>query len=93
MSNQLITRTRTRQVTEEKPIAMKVMDLRESSSERAYLTKLPSETHSKAELEALHRAIQYTKAVKQEESLAKMDEEELITHSLSKSQLKNITGN
>ena len=61
---------------------MKVMDLRTDSAHKAYLTRHPKDSHTKEELESVLRAIYYTKAVKQEESLAKMDEEEAMVRPL-----------
>jgi hypothetical protein len=57
---------------------MKVIDMSKQSSAKAYLSRPPEDTHSAVELEAVHRAIRFTQMFKQEESLAKMDEEELV---------------
>lgn len=68
--------------------SMKIIDMTSNKSEaKAYLTRPPEETHTKEELEALHRAIQFTKMFKQEESLAKMDEEELVERCMLPPQL------
>lgn len=61
---------------------MKVMDMGTLSAEKAYLTNDPKNTHSKEELEAVIRAIEYTKLMKHEESMSKMDEEELLARPL-----------
>lgn len=66
----------------DKPIAMKVIDMSTKVSAKAYLTRLPEDTHSRLEVEALHRAIQYTKVMKQQESLDKMNEEEILSRPL-----------
>jgi hypothetical protein len=61
---------------------MKVIDMSTKASAKAYLTRAPKDTHNKEELEALSRAITYTKLMKQEESLEKMNEEELLSRPL-----------
>jgi len=66
----------------DKPVAMKTIDMSTKSGAKAYLTRSVELTHNKAELDAVLRAINYTKAVKQEESLAKMNEEELLERPL-----------
>ena len=68
----------------EQPTPVKVIDMSTKSSAKAYLTRAPKDTHTKAELQSLHNAIAYTKLLKQEESLAKMDEEELLARPLPK---------
>lgn len=73
----VILRTNTEEI---KP--MKVMDMSTLSAEKAYLTNDPKNTHSKSELEAVIRAIEYTKLMKHEESMSKMDEEELLSRPL-----------
>jgi len=61
------------------PSAMKVIDMSSNRSvTKEYLTRPVEQTHTKEELEAVHRAIRFTKMFKQEESLSKMDEEEAI---------------
>jgi len=61
------------------PVKTIVVDnVKGDSMTKAYLTKSPEHTHTKEELEALHNAIHFTHAFKNEESLAKMDEEELM---------------
>lgn len=57
---------------------MKVIDMSDKSSAKAHLSRPPKDTHSKEELDSVLRAIRFTQAYKQEESLNKMDEEELI---------------
>ena len=73
----MILRTNTDEI---KP--MKVMDLRSKSAEKAYLTQDPKHTHTKDEMASLLRAIEFTKMFKQAESLAKMDEEEVVMRPL-----------
>lgn len=63
---------------------MKEMDLSNPSSAKMYLTRPPEQTHTKEELDALHRAIRFTRLFKHEESMAKMNEEELIQRPLPK---------
>lgn len=62
--------------------SMKVIDMSNRVSAKAYLSRPVEDTHTKEELEAVHRAIHFTKLFKQEESLAKMNEEEVITRPL-----------
>ena len=64
------------------PTAMKIIDMSTKSAAKAYLTRDPKHTHSKVEMDAVLRAVAYTKAMKQEESLAKMDEEEVLSRPL-----------
>jgi len=61
---------------------MKVIDMSTKASAKAYLTRDPSDTHTKPEMDAVLRAVAYTKLMKQEESLAKMDEEEVLNRPL-----------
>lgn len=61
---------------------MKVIDMSTKSAAKAYLTRSPEDTHSKEELDAVHRAIRYTQLMKQAESLEKMNEEELLARPL-----------
>jgi len=61
-----------------KPQAMKIIDMSTKSNAKAYLSRPPEDTHTKEELEALHRAIIFTQMFKQQESLNKMDEEEAM---------------
>jgi len=61
---------------------MKVIDMSTKSTAKAYLTRSPEDTHTKEEMDAVLRAINYTKAVKQEESLERMNEEELMERPL-----------
>lgn len=57
---------------------MKEINIKDKASLKAYLGRSPEDTHTKEELESLHACIRYTKQYLQSESLAKMDEEELI---------------
>ena len=61
---------------------MKIIDMSTKSSAKAYLTRDPKDTHSKPEMDAVLRAIQYTKIFKQEESLERMNEEEVLERPL-----------
>jgi hypothetical protein len=51
---------------------------------REYLSRPVEETHTKEELEALHRAIKFTKTYLQKESFSRFNEEELIIRPLPK---------
>jgi hypothetical protein len=55
-------------------IPVKVMDITDERAMHEYRSKLPKDTHTKEELDALHNAIKFTHAYRLEESLAKMDE-------------------
>ena len=68
-------------------VAMKTIKMDSHSEAKAYLSKSPKDTHNKEELEALHRAIRFTKAFKSDESMAKMDQEELLQHDITKAVL------
>jgi hypothetical protein len=57
---------------------MKTIKMDDKSSAKAYLSRPPEDTHTKEELDSLHRAIRFTHMFKHEESMAKMDEEESI---------------
>lgn len=57
---------------------MKVIDMRDPSSARAYAGRPPEDTHTKEELAALHRAIHFTHTHLMQESMNKMDEEEMM---------------
>lgn len=57
---------------------MKEIDMSSVSGAKAYLSRPVEDTHSVEELAAVHRAIRYTHMFKKEESLAKMDEQELV---------------
>lgn len=61
---------------------MKEIDIKNKSALKEYLGKPPEQTHTKEELESLHACIRYTKQYLQNESLSKMDEEELIARPL-----------
>ena len=65
-------------VKTEEVTKMKVIDMSTKESAKRYLTEKVENTHTKDELEALHRAIEFTKMFKHAESMAKMDEEEMI---------------
>ena len=71
--------------------AMKVIDMSTKSSAKAYLSREPEDTHSKEELEAVHRAIRFTQMFKQEEARAKMDEEESIERPIPNYPVRQIT--
>ena len=55
-------------------IPVKVIDMSNPSSAKAYAGRPPEDTHTKEELEALHRAIRFTHAHMKQESDAKMEE-------------------
>ncbi len=59
-----------------------VDNLKRDSMTKNYLTKSPEETLSKEEMDALLRAINWTKQFHQKESLDKMNEEESIVRPL-----------
>jgi len=59
-----------------------VDNLKRDTMTKNYLTQSPEETHSKEEMDALVRAINWTKQFHQEESLNKMNEEESIVRPL-----------
>lgn len=61
---------------------MKVMDKTDERAMRAYLSRPVEDTHNAVELEAVHRAIRFTHLFKHDESMAKMDQEQLIEHVL-----------
>ena len=63
-------------------VAMPVLDVTNKASLKKHLENSPTEIYKGAELDAIHRAIRYTQLFKQEESLAKMDEESPIEHQL-----------
>ena len=65
-------------VAEMKP--MKVIHMDTKSEAKANLSRHPKDTHTREELDSLHRAIRYTHIFKHEESMAKMDEESPIEH-------------
>lgn len=62
---------------------MKVIDMSSKSTAAAYLGKVEA-SHTPEELEAVYRAIRYTKLFKQEQSLSKMDEESALSLPLPK---------
>lgn len=64
--------------------SVKVIDMSNKTSAKAYLTRPVEDTHNQTELEALHRAIRFTQMFKHEESMAKMNEEEMIERVLPK---------
>ena len=57
---------------ENKP--MKVIDMSNPASAKAYAGRPPEDTHTKEELDALHRAIRFTHEFMKKESDAKMEE-------------------
>ena len=54
---------------------MKVIDMSDPASAKAYLTRPVEDTHSQSELEAVHRAIRFTNAFRKKEAQEKMNEE------------------
>ena len=58
----------TTKVADMKP--MKVIDMSNKASAKAYLSRPVEDTHSKEEMDAILRAIRYTQMFKQDESLA-----------------------
>lgn len=48
------------------------------SEAKEYLTNPPEKTHTKEELEQLHACIHYTHIFKHDESMEKMNEEEIV---------------
>ncbi len=75
---------------EEQPIPMKIINLSSAAGEKAYLHRPPEDTHSVAELEAVHRAIRFTQQFKQEESLAKMEQQSNIDVMLPNQQINRF---
>ncbi len=73
-----------------KPTAMPVIDMSSKTNAKAYLSRPVEDTHTKEQLEAVHRAVRFTQQFKQVESLAKMDEEETITRPVPNYPLKDI---
>lgn len=67
---------------ESKQVPMKTMDKTDSRAMREYFGKPPTETHNKEELAALYRAIHYTHSNKMEESMAKMDDQEMLDRAM-----------
>jgi phage terminase small subunit len=65
-------------------VAMKTISMKSQAEAKAYLNQTPDKTHTKEELEALHRAIRFTHAFKHDESMEKMDQEELLQHNITK---------
>jgi len=57
------------------------------SEVRANLINPPEKTHTKEELEQLHACIHYTHMFKHDESMEKMNEEELIVRQMPKSNM------
>ena len=62
--------------------AMKVIDMSTKDSAKEYLSKAPKDSHTNEELDAIHRAINFTKLFKHEESMSKMDNEESLVRPL-----------
>ena len=63
-------------------VPMKTIELKDKATAKAYLTRDPKDTHTKEEMESLLRAIAFTKMFHQQESLEKMNEEEMVTRHL-----------
>jgi hypothetical protein len=61
-----------------------IIDHRHNKAYDEYFLRSPVETHTKEELDAVHRAILYTHLFKREESMRKMDEEELLYRPMPK---------
>lgn len=61
---------------------MKVIKMDTKSEAQANLDRHPKDTHTKSEMDALLRAVRYTHMFKHDESMAKMDEENMIQHQL-----------
>ena len=61
-----------------------IIDNRHNKAYDQYFLRPPVETHTKEELDAVHRAILYTHLFKHEESMRKMDEEELLYRPMPK---------
>jgi hypothetical protein len=64
-------------ISDLKPMKVIEMD-KDKATSKAYLNRSPEDTHNKEEMDALLRAISYTKMFKQQESYEKMSEEELL---------------
>ena len=63
-------------------VPMKIVNMDDKVQAKAYLSRPPEDTHSAKELESVHRAIRFTQMFKHEESMSKMDQEELIARPL-----------
>jgi len=63
-------------------VPMPTMDITNKSKLKEHLTKTPEQIYSKSELEAVHRAVRYTALCKHEESMEKMNEEEIVERSM-----------
>lgn len=61
---------------------MKEIDISTKSKLKEYLSRPVEETHSTEELDSLYACIRYTHMFKAQESLDKMNEEELIERRL-----------
>lgn len=57
---------------------MKTIQMNNKSEAKEYLTNPPEKTHTKEELEQLHACIHYTHIFKHDESMEKMNEEEIV---------------
>jgi hypothetical protein len=57
---------------------MKTIRMDNKSEAKEYLTNPPEKTHTKEELEQLHACIHYTHIFKHDESMEKMNEEEIV---------------
>ena len=62
--------------------SMKIIDVSTQASAAHYLGNMPEKTHTKEELESVHRAIRFTQQFKQEEARLKMEQEELLNRPL-----------
>lgn len=73
-------------------VAMPVLDVTNKTQLKNHLENDPKKLYKGAELDAIHRAIRYTQLFKQEESLEKMNEEELMQRPLPawRTNLKDI---
>lgn len=61
---------------------MLTMDIANKAKLKEYLSNSPEKTHTKEELEAIHRAVRFTQLYKQEESLEKMNTEEVVERAM-----------
>lgn len=70
---------------------MPVLDVKNKASLKMHLENAPETIYTTEQLDSIHRAIRYTQAHKHEESMAKMDEEEMIERQLPKPLFNKIT--
>ena len=61
---------------------MPTMDITNKAKLKEYLSNAPEKTHTPTELEAVHRAIRFTHLYKHEESMEKMNEEEVVERAM-----------